>query len=121
MVNLPERIEPATVAKTTVLPTVATVAKSRKAKKTKAATVTPVLLWHTERTINRQGSKVKPSEAYKDYAALAEERGEQAMSFTAFGIAMRDELKVEKEVTTSNRQWYLDIALLSRPKLAVAN
>lgn len=116
--------EPAAVAaaveKTAVPRTPATAAKSRKPKVSKGAAVTPARDWLKERTTPRAGHQMKPKEeAWADYCAYAESRGEIAMSLTAFGIAMRDDLKIEKRTTPSKRSFYVGIALASKPALAV--
>lgn len=106
-----------TVVKTTVSPTPATPAKSRKPKETKAATVTAVREWLDSRTVSRPGHDVPCGEAHKDYMTFSEGRGETAMSLTAFGIAMRDIEGVEKITTPSKRNFYRGIALSAKPAL----
>jgi hypothetical protein len=110
---------PAAVEKTAVKPTPATAAKSRKPKKTKGAAVTPARDWYENRTAARPGNQIRPADAYEDYKAFAAERGEGAMSLTAFGIAMRDEIGLEKTTNPSKRSFYVGIALVSKPVLAV--
>jgi hypothetical protein len=115
---LPEpAARPAAVAKTGV----GTKSRnSRKPKATKAAAVTPVRDWYDSRTTARPGYDQPCGEAHDDYKAFSLERGETAMTLTAFGIAMKDEIGVEKIVTPSKRNYYRGIALKGRMRL-VAN
>lgn len=93
---------------------------SRKPKVSKAAAVTPVREWYESRIVDRPGFDQPCGAAYDDYKAFAAERGETAMTLTAFGIAMKDEIGIEKIVTPSKRNFYRGIALKGRMKLVAS-
>lgn len=94
---------------------------SRKPKVSKAAAVTPAREWYDSRIIDRQGFDQPCGAAYDDYRAFAESRGETPMSLTAFGIAMKEEIGVEKVTTPSKRNFYRGIALRPSMKLVASN
>jgi len=83
--------------------------------------IAPIADWLAERTAPRAGHDLKAGDAYADYQAFAASRGETATSLTAFGIAMRDDLKIQRVKTPSKRSFYRGIALAARPALAAVN
>ncbi len=93
--------------------------KGEKAQHVKGAGVREVgsvREWKESRTTARPGSKVKPGDAYGAYKAWCIETGKEPVSLTAFGTIMKGELGVQYE-EKNKRGFYLDIALVSAPKL----
>lgn len=78
--------------------------------------------WRDTRTVSRMGSRIKPAAAYAGYSGWCAEEGKQPVSLTAFGNTMKGELGVKyEEKPGSKRGFYVGIALLSSPRLAVSN
>ena len=72
--------------------------------------------WHKSRTAARGDSK--RGDAYKAYCEWCMAQGKDPVSLTAFGTIMKGELGVIYE-EKNKRGWYVGIALVSAPKLAV--
>ena len=66
----------------------------------------------------RVGMRIKPADAYQAYKGWCAEQGKLPVSLTAFGTIMKGELGVAyDEKPGSKRGWYLDLALVSAPRL----
>jgi hypothetical protein len=120
----------ATVKAATVSATVprgaATDARPKKPSKSASAAVADadtVLQWQRSRTIARSGSRLKPRETYDtSYVPFCKERGLEPVSFTRFGMVVKAPTTEGGcgfgfERTPSKRDHYLDVALVSAPKL----
>jgi hypothetical protein len=110
----------------TVSRSAATAARPKKASKSAPAAVADadtVLQWRRSRTIARSGSKLKPRETYDtSYVPFCRERGLEPVSFTRFGMVVKAPTTEGGcgfgfERTPSKRDHYLDVALVSAPKL----
>ena len=94
-----------------------------KPKPTAAGDADTVRLWQRSRTIARPGSKLKPLETYDtSYVPFCKERGLEPVSFTRFGMVVKAPPAAGGcgfgfERTKSKRDHYLDVALISAPKL----
>jgi hypothetical protein len=94
--------------------------KSRPAAPADADTV---LQWRRSRTVARPGSKLKPRETYDtSYVPFCREGGLDPVSFTRFGLVVKAPAAEGGcgfgfERTPSKRDHYLDVALVSAPKL----
>jgi hypothetical protein len=112
-------VEPAAVK-----PTAATAATPKKYSKIKPAAVgdaNSVRQWKECRTVARPSSKVKPRKTYDNgYVAWCKDEGIEPVSFTKFGLIMKNELGVRYD-DRNNRGFYLDIALISTPRLVVTS
>src|SRR5262249_25416037 len=103
--------------------TTATAAKPKKTNKIKPAAVgdaNSVRQWKECRTAARPGHAIKPKESYdKAYVPWCQEQAITPVSFTKYGIIMKNELGVEY-VERNKRGFYLDIALVGGPLKVVA-
>lgn len=116
---------PAAVAPiTAVAQSPASPAKSRKPRASKAkpaAGLREVREWYSASVIARDND-LKCGEAFQHYKEWCQAEGVQPVSMTAFGNAMRDDLKVEKITTPSKRNFYRGIALKpAKPSLVAVN
>lgn len=126
----PVAAPPAAPEKAAVAKGAATAAKPKKPSRNKSASVgdaETVRQWFKTRTIPRADSKLKPKETYDtSYRPWCEEENRTPVSFTLFGTTMKGDhedggLKVGFERNSSKRDFYLGIALVTGPKLAVNN
>jgi hypothetical protein len=118
---------PAAAAHATTVPRgAASAARPKKACRTAGAPVgdaDTVLQWQRSRTVSRPGSKLKPRETYDtSYVPFCRERGLEPVSFTRFGLIVKAPpaeggCGFGFERTPSKRDHYLDVALVSAPKL----
>jgi hypothetical protein len=104
----------------------ATTARPKKPSKPAPAAVgdaDTVHQWQRSRTIARPGSKLKPRETYDtSYIPFCQERGIEPVSFTRFGLVVKAPpaeggCGFGFERTPSKRDHYVDVALISAPKL----
>jgi hypothetical protein len=108
--------------------TPATPAPVRKARKPKASALREfgdVREWHRSRTVARNGTRTKPGDAYKAYTGWCVEHGKVPVSLTAFGSTMKAKAAdggcgvIYEE--RSKRGFYVDLVVVSGPRLAVSN
>jgi hypothetical protein len=104
----------------------ATAARPKKLSKPAPAAVgaaDTVHQWQRSSTIARPGSKLKPRETYDtSYVPFCLERGLEPVSFTRFGLVVKAPpaeggCGFGFERTPSKRDHYVDVALISAPKL----
>ena len=110
-------------------PTAATAAKPKMSKKIKPAAVgdaESVRQWFKSRTVVRPDSKLRPKADVYDgsYVPWCEEQIIQPVTFTAFGIVLKTPVEkggcgVMLERTAAKRDFYVGIALVTVPRLAV--
>jgi hypothetical protein len=108
--------------------TPATPAKAKKVNKSTGKQVQEfgdMREWYKSRTASRTGNKVKPADAYAAYKDWCNEQGREHVSLTAFGTTMKAPIAEGGcgvnyyEKPNSKRGFYMDIALVAAPKLAV--
>jgi hypothetical protein len=77
--------------------------------------------WHKSRVVARPPStEIRRKEAFDAYCSWCSEHGYEAVSSTVFGQIMKGELGVVL-VERRKNHFYVGIALVAPPKLAVAN
>lgn len=76
--------------------------------------------WHAQCVGAHGGGRYQSSEAFRLYGEWCEARGDKPVNIKVWGTMMKDELKVRHEKDSSDRTFYLDIRIASRPKLVAA-
>jgi hypothetical protein len=76
--------------------------------------------WRAACVSDHQGGRYQSSEAFKMYGEWCEGRGVPAVNIKVWGTMMKDELAMRHEKDSSDRTFYLDIRIASRPKLVAA-